>query len=251
MMVFPLTFDLPPQITAVTLQPTADGAPANCYMNGHLILDPSFFQLPQDYQYFIVCHEAGHIATQSAFEHDADEYGFWLYIKSGRSLKALVAALADVLTFTRPEHLQRTEAMLKRCAQFDLINNNNTMIKSINYGNPTASLFGFTPLKNLQTAFDKYQDRRDIKVQSKAEAKVNKSEAKILRAEKGGTVSDTIGNYSSGLMDLAGNLFGGNKTAQSQPMPVDEAKKKNTVIILVVVGVVVVSIAAYFLLRKK
>jgi hypothetical protein len=218
-------------------------------MDGELILDPSFFKLPTDYQYFIVCHEAGHIAMQSKSEQDADNYGFYLYIQSGRSLKALVGALADVLTFTTPEHLQRTKQMLARCANYDLIKNKNKMVQSISYSPDSNSLFGWTPLKNLQTRFDNKQERKLIKTESKAEARTTKADAKLTRAQTGAPgVGEQITNALGALGAGAANLMGKSAT-ESAPEPSFFEKNKTAIIVTVVV--VVVAVVAFVFLRRK
>jgi hypothetical protein len=245
-----LPYVIPDCIKKITFAKTLDGAPANSYLDGELILDPSFFKLPIDTQRFIVAHEGGHIANNSTNELDADAWGFNWYVNNGGSLMMLVASLADVLSFKSPEHLQRTKAMYERCAQYDRLINNNTMVSSISINTGANSLFGFTPLKNLQTAFDKYQERKDIKTDAKAQKKINTSEAKIIRAQTGQTFGSTVGGYSSGLMDLAGNLFGG-KQATNVDASVPTKKDNTTTIVLIALGVLVVGVAAYYFIVKR
>jgi hypothetical protein len=128
-----LSYALPIGIKKVEKNNSIGLTPAKCFRDTGLVLINNYFlRLPEDAQYFVLCHEAGHILLDTDNEFEADNAGFNLYVKSGRSLKGAVKALSQTLPFgsknvneqLQAQWLQRLQAQLNRAIEFDNKNNN-------------------------------------------------------------------------------------------------------------------------------
>lgn len=83
---------------------------------GIIFINPRIWPtLTKDEQYFIICHEWAHIKGQLMDEKKTDALAFKRYVKSGRSLKATIYALAKILDLENP----RVAAQLYRARKYD------------------------------------------------------------------------------------------------------------------------------------
>ena len=83
---------------------------------GIIFLNPyTWPTLTKDEQYFIICHEWAHIKGQLMDETKTDALAFKKYVKSGRSLKASIYALAKILDNENP----RIASQLYRARKYD------------------------------------------------------------------------------------------------------------------------------------
>ena len=118
---------LPYGITKLIYDKSITGTPALCYRStGVVKVNANIWHtIHPDHQYFILCHEAGHIVLNTTNEYEADRYAFEQYVRSGRSLKQSIYALSKILTFTTLQHHYRLEDQLQRALEYDYIVNNN------------------------------------------------------------------------------------------------------------------------------
>lgn len=129
-----VNFQIPAGIDRVLYDPTLNESPASCSISQRTVwVNPkSWRKLNDDQRFFILAHEAGHINLMTDNEFLADQYAHYEYVKSGRSPKQSVFALSEVLTGAHPEHTSRTQAQLKRAAQYDYeFNGNKKALKLI------------------------------------------------------------------------------------------------------------------------
>jgi hypothetical protein len=95
-------------------------SPAAVYRaTGVIVLNPVFrYKLKPAEWYFILLHEAGHIALKSSNEKAVDAWAFNQYVKRGHSLKAAVKALITSFSFDTFEQLERANLQYQRALNF-------------------------------------------------------------------------------------------------------------------------------------
>lgn len=86
---------------------------------GELYLSPFFFDLPQEYQIFILEHEWGHYRLNTKSELKADKNAFFNYAAAGLPLSKAVLALEEVLDMNNPAHAYRAEQVFNHALAFD------------------------------------------------------------------------------------------------------------------------------------
>ena len=79
-----------------------------------------FYSYPEEWQRFIILHEAGHLILQTFDEMKADEYAFHHFVKEGHSLKDAVLSLSQVLGGSHSEHAKRIKTHLDKAFWWDL-----------------------------------------------------------------------------------------------------------------------------------
>lgn len=85
--------------------------------------------LPPDIRLFIMLHEMGHVVLQTEDEERVDAWAFDQYVKQGKSLKASVKALTQILDGNNPEHYDRMYLQLQRAKMYDYLKNGNQKMK--------------------------------------------------------------------------------------------------------------------------
>ncbi len=274
---------LPYGITKVERVYDLGSTPAVCYRNtGVVKVNAKIWDtLTNDYQYFILCHEAGHIVLNTTDEFKADAYAFEQYAKSGRSLTQAVYALSKVLPFNNIEHYGRLQKQYKNALRYDSeVNNNYKATQLLNkMDNMTATEIeqsflglGKQAKANRQTKFDMKMDRKAARtevINSRADkkkniglAKLERAEAEKSLAEQGitsktplDTVANTVGRVLGGGGGDGGE--GARETAPGAdaPAPTDEKKilgmKPTTAYIVIASVVATVAGLAWYFLKKK
>ena len=76
-------------------------------------------KMPPEHKFFVLCHEAGHIALNTSNEIDVDNWAFAKYANAGLSLKESVKALTKYLNTHSEAHKQRAYLQYERALEFD------------------------------------------------------------------------------------------------------------------------------------
>jgi hypothetical protein len=76
-------------------------------------------KMPPEHKFFVLCHEAGHIALNTSNEIEVDNWAFKKYANAGLSLKESVKALTQYLNTHSTAHKQRAFLQYQRALQFD------------------------------------------------------------------------------------------------------------------------------------
>jgi len=212
-----LSYALPIGIKKVEKNNSIGLTPAKCFRDTGLVLINNYFlRLPEDAQYFVLCHEAGHILLDTDNEFEADNAGFNLYVKSGRSLKGAVKALSQTLPFgsknvneqLQAQWLQRLQAQLNRAIEFDNKNNNlkpNKMglLKKLK-PKPggildTVKNAGIATINNQVAFRQEKQGRKLEKRDAKIYTKYAKADAEKILAEQGIAKQNVAQGIAEGL----------------------------------------------------
>lgn len=104
----------------IKIDPLLIGTPARVHVliphkKGVVTLSKETLNLPKDTQRFILLHEVGHVALNSGDEEKVDRWAFKKYALEGRSMKAAVFALSEVLLpLDHQAHEQRVRKQFYR-----------------------------------------------------------------------------------------------------------------------------------------
>jgi len=221
-----LSFTLPPGISSVRINNNLGNSPARVYRSSGLAeVSKSFFKLPEDIQYFILCHEAAHVLYDTSNEFLADKIGFQLYVGSGRSLKNAVKAISSTLPFDsktvsnrlKEEWLQRLKMQLDRALEFDLKNNKTQNQKTeMRLRNPLKpkegsllNAIGKAAVTRIENKTQFKADKQAIKLDRKAAGVENRlaaadrkrlrGEAEMILAEQGIAKQNVAQGIAEGL----------------------------------------------------
>jgi hypothetical protein len=89
---------------------TVDLETGNVYLNQHI-----FPRLPEDFQQFILLHEAGHLANKNQDDLTADKWAYKEFVKRGYQPHRAADALLSVLDVqNNPLHLLRVQLLKNR-----------------------------------------------------------------------------------------------------------------------------------------
>ena len=143
-----------------------NGSPARVNrVTGECYLTDKFYTFPELTRKFILFHEAGHVATQSPLQKDADNYAFEAFIKCDYSLRATIKALSEVLNARSPESRDRIFQQIKRAVNHDYFINHNHKLESlmryINGQGRAVDTSGGNPY-NTQSHFEDYENFEDF-----------------------------------------------------------------------------------------
>lgn len=86
-------------------------------------------KLPFEYKAFILLHENEHILQDTSNELKVDAAAHKKYLRMGYSITQSILALTKVLSYTSPEHLQRTKEQMIRATVYDITVNKNEKLK--------------------------------------------------------------------------------------------------------------------------
>jgi hypothetical protein len=232
-------------ITSISLCPDLGKTPAivNRKTGAMFINKKVWSKIPFNERMFIILHELGHIVKNTKNEFEADQYAFEQYAKLGLSLKDSVDAMAQVLSYSNPQHYDRTVLQLKRALEYDHkvnnqpkieipmfkineLNPNNTHDAFANgfYGGIHESFLGIGKKGGvISTIVENRNDRKLAKIEGKNEKKIikaqgnadkkrGKANAAQILAEQGidqdtlgNSIADSLGNLGAG----AASVFGG------------------------------------------
>lgn len=135
-------------------------------------------------RFFMLLHEAGHVALQTSNEFEADRYAFENYVSRGHSLKQSVYALSKILSGRNPEHYHRVKAQLERALLHDQKNNPSNMETPMIHA-PNAQAHGALWAKYEGMAneyeFGKGRERRQ---ERKAQKQENRHERKMAKQDR-------------------------------------------------------------------
>lgn len=254
---------------------------------GILYINNEVWDCLQTYQqYFIYLHELGHVFYKD--ENMADTWALNEYLKLGFTPSQAVKSLTQVLSFTNPEHYQRTSEILRNSAEYDYkYNGNNNALNIIDMYYPNsqtnssylqASLadYGYTTeeIDDFLGLGKKAKERREARRAARAERKEAKQERKqsraesrnairLARAEKNLAKADGIrqGTYNptGGLGESLGGLVSsitgkGGAADEYYDEYDDEApaqSNSNTGLYIAIAVVVVIIIAVTIVMLKK
>lgn len=281
----------PPCITSIVVVNDMYDSPAktNRY-TGVVYLSPSFFDLPKDVQNFIICHEAGHIATKSSDEHGADQWAFNYYSKNGGSLKKAVQAMFEVLPMQTQEQKERALDQLKRALEYDAeVNGNQAAQEQLNklfipkknaskmriaHENALDRFLGLSMpnipflsggsnnnnAANSQADLDRKNSITNIlnsvanKKNAKASLLEDKGTAKIIRAEAKQTVADSkVLKFTPAEQQALPGMYVDEYGVLQQQMRTDAPADENSKTMLYVgiaVGLLVLVGIAFFMFKK-
>lgn len=201
-------------------------------------------KLKPEHKRFVLLHEEGHVVLDTSDELAVDAYAFKKYAAEGYSLTESVKAITRLLNSNNPEHNLRANLQLQRALEYDhfvnknnrIILNNHSTMKQISptaqylseFENSYDSLFGIALTKKAkerkQQKFDAKMAKKAARsnlIQARADAKVNKSEAKLQLAQQGisepstgSVIASTVSNLAPAVAGIAtggviGNILGG------------------------------------------
>lgn len=247
-----LTIPIPKGVADVVFSDEIGETPANCNLKTRIIkLNPEYWKkLNDDQRFYVIAHEAGHINLQTRSEFEADQYASKLYLESGRSPKQSVFSISKVLPLKNYEQRKRLEYQLERASEYDYqINKNNNALKILKimnenteneldefehsyYGDDDDNEEGFGGrfAKNRAQRHDRKElkktskiERKNTKVASKAAAREQKAEAKVLKAQSGDTSGSPEGIFAKGMEalrtvgDTVSQIKGGAPSAEGMP----------------------------------
>jgi hypothetical protein len=196
-----VNFPLPLGIKRVVKDNNIGSTPAKVFRDtGTVLVNDSFLGFPEDFQCFILCHEAGHIILDTDNEFLADDMGFKLYSKTGRSLKNAVKAISQTLPFDsnkiNPElqiqWLARLKEQLKRAIEFDNKKNNleSNFMGLFNKVKPkrggvldTLKNAGIATINNQVAYRAEKQDKKLERRDAKNYIRIARGDAKNVRAQ--------------------------------------------------------------------
>ncbi|MDO9187128.1 MAG: hypothetical protein Q7W13_14030 [Bacteroidia bacterium] len=246
-----LTIPIPKGIADVVFSDEIGETPANCNLKTRIIkLNPEYWKkLNDDQRFYVIAHEAGHINLQTRSEFEADQYASKLYLESGRSPKESVFSISKVLPLNNYEQRKRLEYQLERASEYDYqINKNNNALKILKIMNENTENeldefessyygddddyeegFGGRFAKNRAQRHDRKElkktskiERKNTKVASKAAAREQKAEAKVLKAQSGepGAGANVFAKAMEGLKQVGetvGQIRGGQASPEGMP----------------------------------
>lgn len=246
-----LTIPIPKGVADVVFSDEIGETPANCNLKTRIIkLNPEYWKkLNDDQRFYVIAHEAGHINLQTRSEFEADQYASKLYLESGRSPKQSVFSISKVLPLNNYEQRKRLEYQLERASEYDYqINKNNNALKILKIMNENTENeldefessyygddddyeegFGGRFAKNRAQRHDRKElkktskiERKNTKVASKAAAREQKAEAKVLKAQSGepGAGANVFAKAMEGLKQVGetvGQIRGGQASPEGMP----------------------------------
>lgn len=236
----------PKGITSITYVRNIGSTPARVNRKtGELQINLDVWpKLKPEHKRFVLLHEEGHVVLDTSDELAVDEYAFKKYAAEGYSLTESVKAITRLLNNDNPQHNLRAQLQLQRAKEYDhfvnknnrIILNNQSMTKLLSpteqylneFSNSYDSLFGIALSKKAkerkQQKFDAKLAKKAAKtslIQARADAKVNKSEAKLQLAQQGiaepsagSVIASTVSNLAPAVASIAtggviGNILGG------------------------------------------
>lgn len=119
-------------ITKVYFVNDLGGTPAKCLRStGECWISLKDWRvLPFEHKVFILLHENYHIKLNSSNELEVDAAAHKEYMRRGYSLTESVKALTRVLSYTTPEHMERTKAQMIRSTVYDITVNGNKKLEN-------------------------------------------------------------------------------------------------------------------------
>lgn len=178
-------------------------------------------------RFFMLLHEAGHVALQTSNEFEADRYAFENYASRGHSLKQSVYALSKILSGRNPEHYHRVKAQLERALLHDQKNNPSNMETPMIHASNAqtkgalwakyegqANEFEFGKGRERRqerraAKSEAKQERKTIKAQGRADKKRATGEANIILAQQGiNARADMAKGILGGMAKVAGAVGG-------------------------------------------
>lgn len=244
------------------------------------INDQVWRTISPEHRVFILLHEYGHIMLDSSDELAVDEYAMKLYISLGYSLTDSVKSLSRVLTGKSDQHVQRVQNQYNRAKEIDkknlksmcnntaipcsctnAANNNFTGEPNAWYNNDVED-FGGCDASKLRPR----QYRKCVKVEGKAQAKVNKSEGTKALKEGRGAGLAAKGNAKQllaeqGIVDESGAggviksglamLKGGGDAPEAKLKDDTKEKKSPWIWVAVGTGVLLIVGVVIFLIKRK
>jgi LPXTG-motif cell wall-anchored protein len=267
--------NLPSVIKDVVLVDDLGDSPAMCLRSsGKVFVTEAFFNLPKDYQTYIIGHEAGHIALNTSSEFEADNYAAQWGLKNGVGLTNTLYAMTKVLSFPDNDPVQNKEQELRVMSlaqglfDYDTIENENPKtdlnVMDMIY-NKELELFcgaegeAFFGKKAQQRRAERRElrkekkrakiERKNIRVQSKANLRDSKAISKELKAgAKADLATQGISSgFGANLGGVVTSLVAPKNSTNAQPTP--QTGEKNNV--FVIVGFLVVLVVMYFVLKPK
>ena len=226
---------------------------------------------------WIILHEKGHYENGNSDEHAADAYAFEQYVKEGRSLKKSVLAFSGVLPMSSPQQIERWSNQMHRALKYDCeINNNqkacntmNTYTKECQCGGCASYVGEGETLNDVIASYNGCQPgekpaqcRKRIRVESKAFARENKSEAKRLKQEASAVLADQgIVNKSNAVSDIIGKglktvsgILGGGGDSEGSDARMAASEPKNNTMLYVGIGagvLILLGVVALIISKKK
>lgn len=128
-------------ITSIRYVPDLGTTPAAVNREtGEMLINKRIWAtLTPDQRFFILLHEAGHMALKSQDEKKVDAWAFKEYEKRGYRLSQSIYALTKVLNFSNPEHFERANLQLARAQKADKKRNGKKTQKNQKIGNLQGS----------------------------------------------------------------------------------------------------------------
>jgi hypothetical protein len=162
-----------------------------------------FARMPEFSQKFTIEHETGHFKLRSRSEFVADNYAFRkLAGTEPRSLKNSVAAIAGILSFQNPEHMQRLVNIIRKSLEYDFkVNQNPKALEGLN--NLNLLISKNSDMEFIYQANESYPnlDHDDVydngvgkarRQAKREERKANKDEKTRLKQEKAQLKNDRM-----------------------------------------------------------
>lgn len=282
-------FANPAPFKSITLVDLGDSPACVNRKTRELYLNANTWQTIQpEHRVFIMLHEYAHCVLDSSNEELVDALAFEWYIELGYSLTEAVKSLTRILNTNNQSHIQRAELQLKRAKMIDSKNNKNMSGNSFkNSGNMDLvgrlntmgtfiedsyinSCTGNTQcggslldsLTGCQAGETVKACTKRMKREGIETSRINKSEAKRLRAEAEVTLAEqgivqprkpgfgeSFGAALGGIGKVASNIFGKGEPASDGGAMPQQPQKSNTALYvgLGVGGLLLIVVAVIFL----
>lgn len=229
-----------PGITAI-MQADLGATPASINRETGVMLVNPKYKLNADQWYFIMLHELGHLKMKTKNELEADRWAHEQYMKEGRSLKQSVFALTDLLTYNKPEDMQRAYAQLQRAQEKD--GNQNFAGQIPCHKSEFNNHWMPYGLSNYDSRYNEYFLGGVGDWLSKNATAIGSAVGGFVNAKKSSNVSSSSSGPSAA--ELAAE-------AERQRLAAEQKRKQTTMIVIgAAVTIVVLIVVVVFVIKRK